>query len=232
MRKVQALAAQSNLTIRNFTPGATVNKEFYQEWPINDGRGRQLPQPRPLLRPGVAGCRGWSTWATSRSTRWATRRSTNTIGVACVATTFVYVETPPAPPRQAGGRRARVRSPAMKATSGRDGPGMPGAPAGLRAGARPPEAPPAAGVPRRRSKNRIDQEIAPAAGSATSYSPQGRRDPFVSLLKPVSADPGPETRPAGHGGVPHPGGRAEGHREGLQGASRPCCWAPTASPTS
>ena len=35
MRKVQSLAAQSNLTIRTFTPGATVNKEFYQEWPIN-----------------------------------------------------------------------------------------------------------------------------------------------------------------------------------------------------
>ena len=31
MRKVQALAAQSNLTINNFTPGATVNKDFYQE---------------------------------------------------------------------------------------------------------------------------------------------------------------------------------------------------------
>src|SRR5260370_27256112 len=37
MRKVQALAAQSNLTINNFTPGATVNKEFYQEWPITMG---------------------------------------------------------------------------------------------------------------------------------------------------------------------------------------------------
>src|SRR5207245_6352630 len=35
MRKVQALAAQSNLTIRNFTPGAVVNRDFYQEWPIN-----------------------------------------------------------------------------------------------------------------------------------------------------------------------------------------------------
>src|SRR5438477_6240491 len=37
MRKVQALASQSNLTINNFTPGATVNKDFYQEWPITMG---------------------------------------------------------------------------------------------------------------------------------------------------------------------------------------------------
>ena len=35
MRKVQSLAAQSNLLIKTFTPGAAVKKEFYQEWPIN-----------------------------------------------------------------------------------------------------------------------------------------------------------------------------------------------------
>ena len=34
-------------------------------------------------------------------------------------------------------------------------------------------------------KNRIDQEIAPAPG-AYVYASQGRRDPFVSLLRPVS----------------------------------------------
>ena len=34
MRKVQALAAQSNLAIKTFTPQAVVNKDFYQEWPI------------------------------------------------------------------------------------------------------------------------------------------------------------------------------------------------------
>lgn len=34
-------------------------------------------------------------------------------------------------------------------------------------------------------KNRIDQEITPAPGSYV-YTSQGRRDPFVSLLKPVS----------------------------------------------
>ena len=34
MRKVQALASQSNLGIKTFTPQAVVNKDFYQEWPI------------------------------------------------------------------------------------------------------------------------------------------------------------------------------------------------------
>jgi Tfp pilus assembly protein PilP len=44
-------------------------------------------------------------------------------------------------------------------------------------------------------KNRIDQEIAPAPG-AYAYTAQGRRDPFVSLLKPVS-ESGPGKRRPG-----------------------------------
>jgi len=44
-------------------------------------------------------------------------------------------------------------------------------------------------------KNRIDQEIAPAPG-AYVYTAQGRRDPFVSLLKPVS-ESGPGKRRPG-----------------------------------
>ncbi|HYU41053.1 MAG TPA: pilus assembly protein PilP, partial [Vicinamibacteria bacterium] len=43
--------------------------------------------------------------------------------------------------------------------------------------------------------NRIDQEIAPAPGSY-AYTAQGRRDPFVSLLKPVS-ESGPGKRRPG-----------------------------------
>src|SRR5512139_2709824 len=33
----------------------------------------------------------------------------------------------------------------------------------------------------------LEQEITPAPGSYT-YNPQGRRDPFVSLIQPVSAE--------------------------------------------
>ena len=39
-----------------------------------------------------------------------------------------------------------------------------------------------------------------AAAGGYSYIPQGRRDPFVSLLKPVTADQGPGKRPPGING--------------------------------
>jgi Tfp pilus assembly protein PilP len=42
----------------------------------------------------------------------------------------------------------------------------------------------------------ISQEFEAAPGTYT-YDPRGRRDPFVSLLKPVSADTGPKSRPPG-----------------------------------
>jgi len=38
---------------------------------------------------------------------------------------------------------------------------------------------------------------APGAPEGYSYNPMGRRDPFVSLLKPVSPDQGPKTRRPG-----------------------------------
>ena len=34
MKRLQALASQSNLKIKVFAPGAVVQKDFYQEWPI------------------------------------------------------------------------------------------------------------------------------------------------------------------------------------------------------
>jgi len=45
-------------------------------------------------------------------------------------------------------------------------------------------------------KNPVDQELQPDP-SGYNYNPQGRRDPFVSLLKPVSADQGVKTRRPG-----------------------------------
>ena len=49
------------------------------------------------------------------------------------------------------------------------------------------------------------------AGTATT--PQGRRDPFVSLQRPVRRGPGAEDAQAGDGGLPDPGSGPEGHRE-------------------
>ena len=45
-------------------------------------------------------------------------------------------------------------------------------------------------------KSILDEELAPAPGAYT-YSSQGRRDPFVSLLKPVGPDSGPAKRRPG-----------------------------------
>lgn len=45
-------------------------------------------------------------------------------------------------------------------------------------------------------KSLVEKDLLPAAGGFT-YNPQGRRDPFVSLLKPVSADQGARTRRQG-----------------------------------
>src|SRR5688500_2445075 len=103
MRKVQSLAAQSNLVIRTFTPAATVNKEFYQEWPINmavDGSYHNLgyffDRVSRLSRLVNVG----NLKIASSTTQTASR----TISANCVATTFVYVDTPVAPSPAPGGR--------------------------------------------------------------------------------------------------------------------------------
>ena len=104
MRKVQALAAQSNLTINNFTPGATVNKDFYQEWPISMGlvgnyhnlalffdKVSRLPRLVNVNNIKIASL--------------PTQTASQTVGVANTATTFVYIETPPGAPKPAGAPR-------------------------------------------------------------------------------------------------------------------------------
>ncbi len=122
MKKVQYLAAQSNLTIRKFTPQNTVRKsfepaqatppagapgaarpgqpgaapaaqEYYEEWPIN------------MEVEGSYHNLGFFVDRVSRLARLVTVGSvkvasqsrqtlSNTIRVTCVATTYVYVEAP------------------------------------------------------------------------------------------------------------------------------------------
>jgi Tfp pilus assembly protein PilP len=55
---------------------------------------------------------------------------------------------------------------------------------------------PAAGGKDDTIKAILDQELEPAPGGYT-YNPQGRRDPFVSLIKPVTGDAGPKIRKPG-----------------------------------
>jgi type IV pilus assembly protein PilO len=120
MKKVQYLAAGSNLLIRNFTPGATVNREFpiegqpspkpgqppppgqqppteyYQEWPINvdvEGSYHNLG----LFFDRVSRLSRLVNVGSVRIKSQSNPKPSNTIAVSCVATTFVYVEASPAP---------------------------------------------------------------------------------------------------------------------------------------
>jgi len=104
MRKVQNLATQSNLTIKRFTPASTVARDFYEEWPISvdveggyhnlalffDKVGR-LPR---LVNVGNLKVRAQPKQIPS-----------NTIAASCVATTFVYLETPGGGPPRPGAPR-------------------------------------------------------------------------------------------------------------------------------
>lgn len=102
MKKIQALASQSSLSIKKFNPKQTVNKDFYQEWPIDiDLTGnyhslgtffdRMSRLPR-LVNVGNV-----------RISAQGNQTTGNTISTSCVATTFVYVEQVPG----AGGAGAK-----------------------------------------------------------------------------------------------------------------------------
>lgn len=101
MRKVQALAAQSNLTIKNFTPSAVVNRDFYQEWPINmavDGSYHNLG----MFFDRVGRLSRLVNLGNLKINSRSDQTVSNTISAAFTATTFVYIEPPPAPARPPG----------------------------------------------------------------------------------------------------------------------------------
>jgi type IV pilus assembly protein PilO len=104
MRKVQALAAQSNLTINNFTPGATVNKDFYQEWPISMGLVGNYHN-LALFFDKVSRLPRLVNVNNIKITSLPSQTASQTIGVANTATTFVYIETPPGAAKPAGAPR-------------------------------------------------------------------------------------------------------------------------------
>jgi len=97
MRRVQYLAAQSNLVIRRFTPATPVTKDFYQEVPINvdvEGTYHMLGQ----FFDRVSRLSRLVNMGSIKIHSQAAQTASNTIAASAVATTFVYVETPPAPP--------------------------------------------------------------------------------------------------------------------------------------
>jgi type IV pilus assembly protein PilO len=97
MRKVEYLARESNLIVRRFQPSATVNKDFYQEWPINidvEGNYHNLA----LFFDRVGRLPRLVNAGNIKVRSQAKQTSNNTIASSCVATTYVYVEKPPTPP--------------------------------------------------------------------------------------------------------------------------------------
>jgi type IV pilus assembly protein PilO len=107
LRRVQAMATQSNLTIRGFTPQAVTTQELHAEWPIGlqlEGTYHNLGQflERVSKFPRIINVNNIQIQAREEPA------PSSTITAECTATTFVLIEPAPAPPQPAG-RGARGR---------------------------------------------------------------------------------------------------------------------------
>jgi type IV pilus assembly protein PilO len=105
LRRVQAMATQSNLTIQGFTPQAVTTRELHAEWPIGltlEGTYHDLGAflERVSKFPRIINVNGIVIKA-------LTDAGGPTISAQCTATTFVLVE--PQAPAEATGRGARGR---------------------------------------------------------------------------------------------------------------------------
>jgi type IV pilus assembly protein PilO len=100
LRRIQTLAVQSNLVVKNFRPQAVKNLQMHAEWPMGlelDGTYHNLGLffdrvskiPRIINISGIA-IRGKDARATAEDG--------STISAACVATTFVLLDKPAATP--------------------------------------------------------------------------------------------------------------------------------------
>jgi len=103
MRRVQYLAAQSSLQIRKFNPAAPVQREFYQEVPVNldlegtyHNLGAFLDRVSRMSR--LVNMGNVKVKAQSKPT------ISNTIAAQAVATTYVYQDAPPPVVAQKGKR--------------------------------------------------------------------------------------------------------------------------------
>jgi type IV pilus assembly protein PilO len=95
IRKVQSMVSESSLRIRTFNPGATISQEFYQEWPISivvDGTYHNLGMffDRVSRLSRLVNIGNVKIQAQSSPT------AISTISATCTATTYVFIDTPPA----------------------------------------------------------------------------------------------------------------------------------------
>jgi type IV pilus assembly protein PilO len=109
LRRVQAMATQSNLTILGFTPQAITTKETHAEWPIGlqvEGTYHNLGAffERISRFPRIINVTGIAIRA-----RDANTASASTITADCTATTFVLIEPQKTEPEESGRGRGRGR---------------------------------------------------------------------------------------------------------------------------
>lgn len=93
LRRIQAMATQSNLAIKGFAPAAVVQKQLYAEWPIGlqiEGTYHNLGAflDRVSKFPRIINVTGIKIKAKEPST------GDVTIAAQCTATTFVLIEKP------------------------------------------------------------------------------------------------------------------------------------------
>ncbi len=106
LRKVQALAAQSNLDVLRFKPEAMQPVDFYARWPISlelDGTYHNLAYffDRLSKLSRIVNVSGLRISANTNPT------AASTIRANCTATTFVFIEQSAEPEPQGRGRRGR-----------------------------------------------------------------------------------------------------------------------------
>lgn len=97
MKQVNSLAMTSTLTILKFNPRAPVNKEFYQEWPVDvevNGSYHNLA----LFFDKIGRLPRLVNGSDIKINAIANQRLSQTITASFMATTYTYQETPPAPP--------------------------------------------------------------------------------------------------------------------------------------
>jgi len=97
LNRMQTVAAQSNMAIKGFKPAPTVTKQLHAEWPITlelEGTYHNLA----LFFDRVGRLPRLVNAGNIRVRSQTKQTSNNTIASSCVATTYVYVEKPPAPP--------------------------------------------------------------------------------------------------------------------------------------
>ena len=94
VRRVEQLAVESDLSIRSFTPQATVSYEFYEDWPIRmslEGSYNNLG----LFFQRVANFQRIINVDNIEIRALAGEEPDRTISATCTATTFVFVEQGP-----------------------------------------------------------------------------------------------------------------------------------------